>query len=416
MDNLKHLLKSIAILNQRIKDRQEHEDNFNLFTLMCKQNDEVHLHSRFLSILLDPRGSHKMSDSFLKLLLRRLDIDFEYDLSSLEVIPNETDTSEYKEIDILLIDRIKKAAVIIENKIGAQDSNHEEEGQLERYYRRITQEDGIPKESTSVIYLSVDRDSPPEESVSTSSKFPELKEKLLSINYGHEILDWLKLCVKESYNRPILRESINQYIKLIESMTNNTTTENDIQTLMKIVSSNDDNMQSAKLLMDNLKHFHWHSIYEFWKLLSEELCKKGYDIFQRIENEEIDNLVHGNQKTRKVYFNLGVVSPKGTKLFINADYNDDICVGVSTDILPSNRKSKAKSFFKENKDSLNLENNDNWPFFQYFTFSDGKRLCISDFNDDTTFSLISSQHRQEIVKTMLKQILATTKSFEDYIS
>ena len=75
MDNLKHLLKSIAILNQRIKDRQEHEDNFNLFTLMCKQNDEVHLHSRFLSILLDPRGSHKMSDSFLKLFLRRLDID-----------------------------------------------------------------------------------------------------------------------------------------------------------------------------------------------------------------------------------------------------------------------------------------------------------------------------------------------------
>lgn len=54
MENLKYLLKEINILNQRIKDREEHEDTFNLFDLMCNRYDEVNLHSRFLSVLLDP--------------------------------------------------------------------------------------------------------------------------------------------------------------------------------------------------------------------------------------------------------------------------------------------------------------------------------------------------------------------------
>lgn len=69
MENLKYLLKEINILNQRIKDREEHEDTFNLFDLMCNRYDEVNLHSRFLSVLLDPAGSHKMKDSFVRLLI-----------------------------------------------------------------------------------------------------------------------------------------------------------------------------------------------------------------------------------------------------------------------------------------------------------------------------------------------------------
>lgn len=216
MENLKYLLREISILNQRIKDREEHEDNFNLFDLMCNRYDEVNLHSRFLSILLNPRGSHKRKDTFVRLFAEKLNLPFEYSISSLEVYPNEKDTHEHKKIDILLIDRKFKSAIIIENKIGARDFNHEDEGQIERYYRIITQDEGIPSESTSVVYLSIDRDGPTDESVATSGQFPELKEKVLSINYGNEILDWLRSCVKESYNRPILRESIIQYIRLFK--------------------------------------------------------------------------------------------------------------------------------------------------------------------------------------------------------
>lgn len=404
MENLKYLLKEINILNQRIKDREEHEDTFNLFDLMCNRYDEVYLHSRFLSILLDPKGSHKMKDSFVRLLVDKLNLPFEYNLSSLEVYPNEIDQHEHKEIDILLIDRQRKSAVIIENKIGARDSNHEEEGQIERYYRRITQEEGIPEESTSVIYLSIDRDAPSDESISTSGLFPGLKDKVISVHYGVEILDWLRNCVKESYNKPILRESITQYIRLVEDMTNNNTSEEDMKALMQLVGKNDDNLRSAKRLIDNSKHMHWWALFEFWKLLSEKFVDLGFAIRQRIENEVIDDLVHGSAvKRNKADFNLELSTPDGYNFTINADHDNYVRVGVSDDDVRSGLKTKSKAFFKENEAALNLKNCENWPFYKFIDFSNSDGLYLADFSDELTFSLVSEKCREEIVGIILKQ-------------
>lgn len=417
MENLKYLLKEINILNQRIKDREEHEDNFNLFNLMCKRTDERYLHSRFLSALLDPRGSHKMKDSFVRLLVDRLNLNFEYNLSSLEVYPNENDPHEHRRIDILLIDRQRKSAVIIENKIGARDSNHENEGQIERYYRIITQEEGIPKESTSVIYLSIDRYAPTDESVDTSGLFPELKEKVKSIHYGVEILDWLRNCVKECYNKPVLRESITQYIRLVEDMTNNTTSEDDIRTLVELVGKNSDNLMSAKRLIDNSKHLYWWAIYEFWKLLSEKFVGMGFSIEQRIENELIDDLVHGSTvKRNKAFFNLVLSTTDGIQFTINAENEGKIRVGISNEnVLQPGQKSKAKAFYKENKEILNLGNGDNWPFYKYIEFANSRQLCIGSFNDELTFSLVSEKCREEIVNTIVKQTQELLSQYKRFL-
>ncbi len=416
MENLKYLLREISILNQRIKDREEHEDNFNLFDLMCNRYDEVNLHSRFLSILLDPRGSHKMKDTFVRLFAEKLNLPFEYSISSLEVYPNEKDTHEHKKIDILLIDRKFKSAIIIENKIGARDSNHEDEGQIERYYRIITQDEGIPSESTSVVYLSIDRDGPTDESVATSGQFPELKEKVLSINYGNEILDWLRSCVKESYNRPILRESIIQYIRLVEEMTNNNTTEEDVKSIMSLVGKKEDNLMSARLLIDKSIHMHWWSIFEFWKMLSEGFLDLGFSIRQRIENEIIDDLVHGSaSKRNKADFNLKLSSPSGIDFTINADHDNYICVGVMSDDIKPGQKTKVKNFYKTYQEPLNLEDCENWPFYQFITFENSDGLLLSDFSDELTFSLISESRRKEVVNIIINQTKTLINKFERFL-
>ncbi len=415
MENLKYFLREINILNQRIRDREEHEDNFNLFDLMCNRYDEVFLHSRFLSILFDPHGSHKMKDAFIHLFVERLNLPFEYNLSSLEVFPNEDNTCEYKEIDILLIDRKRKSAIIIENKIGAKDSNHAEEGQIERYYRIITQEEGIPKDSTSVIYLSIDRDAPSEESIATSGQFPELKDKVLSVHYGIEVLDWLRDCVKESYNRPILRESITQYIKLVESMTNNTS-EEDLKSLMSLVGKNNDTLKSAKLLIDNSVHMHWWVVYEFWKLLSEKFVDMGFSIRQRIENQMIDDLVHGSAaKRNKADFHLKLSTPDGIDFTINADHDNYVCVGVMCDDIKSGQTSKTKAFFKTYEDSLNLEKCDNWLFYKFMQFEDSEGLYLTDFSDELTFSLISDSYRNDIVDCIIEQVEDFLRCYKDYM-
>lgn len=413
MENLKYLLKEINILNQRIKDREEHADTFNLFDLMCNRYDEVYLHSRFLSILLDPAGSHKMKDSFVRLLIDKLNLPFEYNLSSLEVYPNENDQHEHKEIDILLIDRQRKTAVIIENKIGARDSNHEEEGQIERYYRIINQEEGIPEDSISVLYLSIDRDAPSDESVSTSGLFPELKDKVRSIHYGVEILDWLRNCVKGCYNKPVLRESITQYIRLVEDMTNNNTSEEDMKALMQLVGKNDDNLMSAKRLIDNSKHMHWWAIFEFWKLLSEKFVDLGFSIRQRIENDIIDDLVHGSAARRnKADFNLELSTPDNIYFTINADHDNYICIGVTDEDVKSGLKTKAKAFFKANEEVLNLESYENWPFYKFIDFDQYEGLYLADFSEELTFSLVSEKCRDEIVNTVIKQTQELLKHYK----
>lgn len=413
MENVKYLLKEINILRQRIKDEEEHEDNFNLFEIMRNRKDERYLHSRFLSVLFDPHGSHKMKDTFVRLFIEKLDLPFEYNLSSIEVYPNEKDTGEHKYIDILLIDRKRKSAVIIENKIGARDSNHTDEGQLERYYRIITQEEGIPKETTFVVYLSIDRESPSEDSIGKSKKFPELKDKVLSIHYGVEILDWLRICVKESYNRPILRESITQYIKLLENMTNNNTSEEHLKSLMSLVGKNGDNIMSAKFLIDNAIHMHWWVIFEFWKLLSERFVDSGYSIRQRIENDLIDDLVHGSAtKRNKADFHLKLSTADGIDFTINADHDNYICVGVMNDDLKSGHKTKAKDFVNNYKDSFNLDSCDGWLFYKFIDFENTAGLYLSDFSDELTFSMISESRRKDIVEIIIKQVCSLLKPYK----
>ena len=119
---------------------------------------------------------------------------------------------EYKDIDILLIDRKVKKAVIIENKIYADDCNHEEEGQLEKYYREVIEEENIPAANVEVYYLTLDGHEPTENSVATSKKYPDLCDKVVYISYKYHIIKWLENCMQFAYDKPFQRETILQYI------------------------------------------------------------------------------------------------------------------------------------------------------------------------------------------------------------
>lgn len=236
------------------------------------------------------------------------------------ISPNFHNPSEFKDIDIF-IRKGNDSAVIIENKIDASDSNHEGEGQLEKYYREAIEE-GYSKDNIDIYYLTLDQHEPSEESVSTSGKYPELAEKVQCISYGSEIIEWLNECAKESYAKPILRESINQYKNLLQKMTNNESSVSERIELMNIVGKNTDNLESAMFLIKNFKHIQWHTIFDFWKELSDALNLAGYRLTESIDKEMIDNAVHGGPRKRQINFNLMFISKSGIPLGINCDYAD----------------------------------------------------------------------------------------------
>ena len=227
LSEINSLLKKIINVRQDYEHKKE-EQRFSLFTALHKERDEVNLHSRVISYLLSPNSGHGQGNSYAKIFIEEIlkkDLEQDFSLEGYKVIPNEYNKSEYKEIDILLINENKKQAIIIENKIDAKDSNDENNkekyrGQLERYYTTIKKgedKDGRPTEykcdNVFIYYLTLYKQ-PTKESIG-------YLENVKIIYYGNEIRDWLEKSLKVESNDNYLKMFILQYLNLINKMTMN---------------------------------------------------------------------------------------------------------------------------------------------------------------------------------------------------
>jgi hypothetical protein len=185
-------LQSVALL----RARHHRPAGFNLFSVLRSSSDEVRLHSRFLAFLLDPKAAHNKGAALLDLLLKRLGIQ-SFDLE------NTTVELEYQNIDIL-VRNPSGQAVIIENKIYAGDQDE----QLWRYHQRMLDE-GYSEIWTT--YLTLDGAEPSEQS---RKSLP-----VILISYEAEITAWLKDCIPLIAREPGVRESVFQYIELLQKLT-----------------------------------------------------------------------------------------------------------------------------------------------------------------------------------------------------
>ena len=106
-------------------------------------------------------------------------------------------------IDILIHD--SKKAIIIENKIYAQDQ-----------YKQLSRYEAYAKEhypdNYKIIYLTLDQHDPNDESSKKVSYIP--------ISYREHIIDWLTRCKSIMIDKPLIRETLTQYIQHIKELTN----------------------------------------------------------------------------------------------------------------------------------------------------------------------------------------------------
>ena len=254
-------LKDIESLLSQVKTITEHYDKiaeergekFNVFDIIGLRNDEVRMHSKFLGNLLNPRGSHGMKDVFLNKFVELINTkfksyenldssDFEFSMFkdiNQSIVERHTDfvSADKREggrIDIVIEDSVQ--TMIIENKIYAGNQIN----QLVRYSNYAKK---INKKYF-LLYLTLDgKDMPAQEiddlfgdcfnfNCLTSSKSEIEKVEndrknntsiYLPISYNIEIISWLNECIKETYEKPLLREGIKHYINLIRILTNQTT-------------------------------------------------------------------------------------------------------------------------------------------------------------------------------------------------
>jgi hypothetical protein len=258
MKNQVELIKKFFGCVSAIQDTvpQEKRYDFNIFSILRRDSDEVNLHSRFIYDLVNPRGLHRQGDVFLRLLLEQLDI---LDFDSTQAYARR----EYNNIDIFVAN--DDIAIIIENKIHAGD----QEQQLQRYYQSVN---GRFKE-VYVIYLTLYGDPPSSQSMGTLNP-----EEIITASYRDDIHTWLEHCAQNVVD-PIVKEPIRQYKWLIEDLTGQSLWKGYAYLMgVKDLLMTEQNLELAIDISQALVETKIEIQFSFWQELERELVRQGYEI------------------------------------------------------------------------------------------------------------------------------------------
>lgn len=237
MDRINNLLNQVSIIEKKNTEILDATGGrFNMFRI-CGVNHYENTHSAILTEFLNPKGTHGLKSKLLECFIKTIGENFTINGFNCENarIYTEFSTSEGR-IDILIEDEKRKKAIIIENKIYANDQLN----QLERYDSYAKER--YQKGNYQILYLTLDGKEATEQSGKGVS--------YLTISYEENIINWLEKCVAIASRFPIVRETIIQYINHLKELThqdmNNKNKEEITEVLSKI-----ENLRSAKIICQN---------------------------------------------------------------------------------------------------------------------------------------------------------------------
>ena len=221
---------SICALGQaQQEERNRKGENYNLFSILSIERYELK-HSALIANLLDPKGSHGCGDAFLRAFFEIALKDLAYPFE--DCTPPHSYTEYYTgpiagdtggRIDILV--KSSCYGLIIENKIYAGDQDK----QLTRYdnYGKTT----FGADRYLLVYLTLYGYDASKESTATKSAE---EVGYLRLSYAEDILRWLEQCVQLADNKPLVRESLNQYIRTIKQLTYQDMNQKDIRKIIDL--------------------------------------------------------------------------------------------------------------------------------------------------------------------------------------
>ena len=221
---------SICALEQaQQEERNRKGENYNLFSILSIERYELK-HSALIANLLAPKGSHGCGDTFLRaffeIALKGTAYPFEDctlpdSYTEYYTGPIVGDTGG--RIDILV--KSSHYGLIIENKIYAGDQD-----------KQLTRYDNYGKETFGadgylLVYLTLYGYDASKESTATKSAE---EVGYLRLSYAEDILRWLEQCVRLADNKPLVRESLNQYIRTIKQLTYQDMNQKDIKKIIDL--------------------------------------------------------------------------------------------------------------------------------------------------------------------------------------
>jgi len=378
MDNLKTLFSQLQLFELKYQKIEEASINsFNIFSILRKSNEEVNLHSRFIYELLNPNGTHKQGSKFLELFLKEIEIEFP-----------SLDVAIFKEkfnIDILI--ESKPKVIIIENKIDTQDHSN----QLSNYLNTIKSR-GYRDENISLIYLTLFEEEPNEESI---------RDKVLNITYSEHIRNWIESCIKEVATIPTLRETLVQYLNLINKLTHQShykgfvlevkdflLKDNNLKTILEIENSIIEAKIEVQLTFwrELINHLQPHYKFEFTNYNNDKRIEKSVDRYYK------------KQKNRKDY---GYEYQIDDNLYFYIELKNNLYYGFY--FLDDENKTDSQ-LEKLNKIKIDWEDGDYWKYTD-------KRLNFEEFNTPNVLDLLDIATRKEDIAKISNEIIYLIKEY-----
>ena len=190
----------------------EDSSRFNLLSIIEKDRDEAHIHSKVLYNLLSQNWGKIDKETFLTLFLKEIGIED-------EIIYNEKwEVSREKVFDLDTIKgrldfeiKSKDYIYIIEMKIDAGDQPE----QLMRYQKFAKEQ----HKKYKIFYLTLDGHNASKKSIGEEENLEEnQKVEYINISFKEEILNWLGNCLKLVEGKENKSTCINQYIASINKI------------------------------------------------------------------------------------------------------------------------------------------------------------------------------------------------------
>jgi len=294
---IQKILAELALINNKYESiAKATGNNYNIFQVLKIETKEVITHSRMIGDLLDPKGSHGMGSEFLCLFLKIINhVDnSSQKLNSIDCtieknygpINNEKVTGG--NIDIIL-EGFKKP-LVIENKIYAGDQDK----QLLRYYNQLNGE-------CELFYLTLFGDEPSDNSTGG------IDLEIECISYSIHILEWLEKCHEIAIDRPLLRETLKQYINIVKYLTGQSMNDDQNKEIFSYIEENKITLGELYPHLNNFVNNHLKNrIHQVFKLVCEKIS-----VDQSLSDTLTDKTIFSNEGEIKCIFKFENSKGKG---------------------------------------------------------------------------------------------------------
>lgn len=283
-----------SIITQVIKINEKYEEikkikgeNFNIFSILKLERNEMQTHSNFIYELLNPKGSHNQKSLFLKLFLENTLNLKEY--GDIKYVRQEHSTDENRRIDLVI--KTDRFQIGIEMKIDAGDQSN----QLFDYKNEL---DKAGKES-KLYYLTLTGYEASDES---TSKKLQVNEDYFLLSFEDDIHNWIENCIEKSATIPLLREGLVHYRNLLSKITNKISAP--MEKEMEDVIKTPKEFEAVQILLNEYPKMWAKKEIEFWSTLRnslEDFCKDHNFEFREDElfDDNIERTIENIEKSRE---------------------------------------------------------------------------------------------------------------------